>query len=452
MIHENETGNSCYILMEGSVEVFTTDPKGEQKILSTLSQGAIFGETALLTQAPRNASVRTLEDSKILIIPRKSLLKLMGVDAGFLAQMMDVFKLRQRPQRCDGIETTHYKLEDGIPWVLLKNEKTDSYFRLSPEGWFIWQLLDGTHNLKDIALTYFEKFKVFAPQAIMDVLTGLGSSGFLKTTSLRSDVTKILMKGPLLQKIGFGIMRALNWRVVIRNVDPWLTTLYHFCFRFLYHKISFILISLAATWAAVLFIFQQQNVLSWEKQGAAIHMPSLILAFIFSVFVHELAHAFTTKAFGKKIASIGFGWIGFSPFVYVDTSEMWLAPKWQRVWVSLSGPFTHFILAGISIWIGHTSSLPSVTMTCWAFALISYLGMLINLNPLLELDGYYALSDALEKPNLKTQCSTWFKNLFLKRQFQMTKIEAIYFGWAVLNLMLCVLCLIIQSDYLNRMF
>ena len=160
------------------------------------------------------------------------------------------------------------------------------------------------------------------------------------------------------------------------------------------------------------------------------------------------------KRFGYSIKDVivMFGWIGFSPFVYVDTSEMWLAPKWQRVWVSLSGPFTHFILAGISIWIGHTSSLPSVTMTCWAFALISYLGMLINLNPLLELDGYYALSDALEKPNLKTQCSTWFKNLFLKRQFQMTKIEAIYFGWAVLNLMLCVLCLIIQSDYLNRMF
>jgi putative peptide zinc metalloprotease protein len=41
------------------------------------------------------------------------------------------------------------------------------------------------------------------------------------------------------------------------------------------------------------------------------------------------------------------------------------------------------------------------------FALLSYLGVLLNLNPLMEFDGYYVLSDLLEKPNLRPLALAW---------------------------------------------
>lgn len=43
----------------------------------------------------------------------------------------------------------------------------------------------------------------------------------------------------------------------------------------------------------------------------------------------------------------------------------------------------------------------------WQFALVSYLGLLLNLNPLMEFDGYYVLSDLLEKPNLRPRALAW---------------------------------------------
>jgi hypothetical protein len=43
----------------------------------------------------------------------------------------------------------------------------------------------------------------------------------------------------------------------------------------------------------------------------------------------------------------------------------------------------------------------------WEFALLSYLGVLLNLNPLMEFDGYYVLSDLLEKPNLRPRALAW---------------------------------------------
>jgi hypothetical protein len=43
----------------------------------------------------------------------------------------------------------------------------------------------------------------------------------------------------------------------------------------------------------------------------------------------------------------------------------------------------------------------------WQFALVSYVGLLLNLNPLMEFDGYYVLSDLLEKPNLRPRALAW---------------------------------------------
>lgn len=43
----------------------------------------------------------------------------------------------------------------------------------------------------------------------------------------------------------------------------------------------------------------------------------------------------------------------------------------------------------------------------WQFALISYTGVLVNLNPLMEFDGYFVLSDLLERPNLRPRALAW---------------------------------------------
>lgn len=55
-----------------------------------------------------------------------------------------------------------------------------------------------------------------------------------------------------------------------------------------------------------------------------------------SIVFHEAGHALATRAFGRVVRGAGVGWYVFGPIAFVDTSDMWLAPRWPRVLVSLA--------------------------------------------------------------------------------------------------------------------
>lgn len=69
VISEGVDGESAYLVESGAVEVYRT-VNGEDIILSKLGSGEIFGETALLFDEPRSASVRCVNDSKIIVMSR----------------------------------------------------------------------------------------------------------------------------------------------------------------------------------------------------------------------------------------------------------------------------------------------------------------------------------------------------------------------------------------------
>ena len=130
-------------------------------------------------------------------------------------------------------------------------------------------------------------------------------------------------------------------------------------------------------------------------------------AYFVSILVHEAGHAFTTKHFGREVPRVGVGWHWFGPIAYVDTSDMWLAGRWPRVAVSLAGPYAALVLGGLAALAAWFVPDPVLSAALWQFALVSYVGVLVNLNPLMEFDGYFVLSDLLEKPNLRPRALAW---------------------------------------------
>ncbi|MGG1555524.1 Crp/Fnr family transcriptional regulator [Paenibacillus ferrarius] len=74
---EKEIGSVFYMVLSGSVKIYTTGSTGEEKILSICKAGESFGELSLIDGKPRSASAQTLEDCMLLAITGQSFLDLL---------------------------------------------------------------------------------------------------------------------------------------------------------------------------------------------------------------------------------------------------------------------------------------------------------------------------------------------------------------------------------------
>jgi len=67
VLREGDPGDSLYVVLDGELEV--TKRQGDQDILLAIYKpGQFFGEMALLEQAPRSASVATLQECRLMVI------------------------------------------------------------------------------------------------------------------------------------------------------------------------------------------------------------------------------------------------------------------------------------------------------------------------------------------------------------------------------------------------
>lgn len=73
LVEEGEEGRAAFVLVRGLVNVVRDDGKGGHQLLSALGPGAIFGEMALVSAAPRAASVVAVEPVAVLAVSREAL-------------------------------------------------------------------------------------------------------------------------------------------------------------------------------------------------------------------------------------------------------------------------------------------------------------------------------------------------------------------------------------------
>jgi len=77
LFREKEPGDVFYIIVSGSVKVFTSNAVGEEKILSVFQAGDNFGELSLIDGKPRSASAQVLEDSMFLTLRGSEFIQLL---------------------------------------------------------------------------------------------------------------------------------------------------------------------------------------------------------------------------------------------------------------------------------------------------------------------------------------------------------------------------------------
>lgn len=71
IIREGELGNLFYVITEGRVEITIRDAGGADLVLHEAGPGDFFGELSMLTNEPRSARIRALEDLTTLSLERE---------------------------------------------------------------------------------------------------------------------------------------------------------------------------------------------------------------------------------------------------------------------------------------------------------------------------------------------------------------------------------------------
>lgn len=78
IIREGEPGVCAYFIQDGQVEVVRRE-HGQDTVLATLGKDEYFGEMALLSDAPRNATVRATKETRVAALGKDNFVKLLGV-------------------------------------------------------------------------------------------------------------------------------------------------------------------------------------------------------------------------------------------------------------------------------------------------------------------------------------------------------------------------------------
>ncbi|HAF07407.1 MAG: cyclic nucleotide-binding domain-containing protein [bacterium] len=79
LFKQGDPPDEVYLVKSGKIEVFVNEGENKKR-LNIVTEGEFLGEMAIIDGRPRSASAAALEDSTVIIIDRKTLLKQMEVD------------------------------------------------------------------------------------------------------------------------------------------------------------------------------------------------------------------------------------------------------------------------------------------------------------------------------------------------------------------------------------
>jgi CRP-like cAMP-binding protein len=91
-----EPGRSVLLLARGRVKIKALTPEGKETIFAFIEEGELFGELALLDEAPRNEYAEAVGEVRVVALLREDLLWLMGQRPDVALSLTKLVGLRRR--------------------------------------------------------------------------------------------------------------------------------------------------------------------------------------------------------------------------------------------------------------------------------------------------------------------------------------------------------------------
>lgn len=316
---------------------------------------------------------------------------------------------RELPTLRRDLQITRHSFQKRCSYVV-KDSASLKYFRWGEREYHLGRLLNGEHTFQEIV----QKMKEAFPDHHLDdktientinqfLLTGLLSTD--ATTALRIYQRERKGKEKAARKAFlFSLLsKIISFKITLFDPDLLLLRLSE-SLRFLWTWPAVILLLCMMAGSGYLILSDTStlpsrtpDLLGWDN------LFILWIVMILVKVVHEFGHGLACKHFGGEVHEMGAMFILFSPFLFCNATDSWtFTNKRQRLIVTFGGIYLELFLASIAaaLWVLTVPGL--FNQICFNVMMVcSVMTIFFNANPLMKFDGYYALSDIIEVPNLK---------------------------------------------------
>ena len=314
-------------------------------------------------------------------------------------------------------------MEEGVPKILVLKPKGEGFYRLTPEQWQFLQLFDGKRSYREIAAKYTEiSGEECSEEQVQEFADELSTTDMVHRTALENNAALLQtleQQRSKRRKSKWGDLAEVN--VAAWDPDAFLTRLYPYI-QFLYTP-GFNIFGLVMVGIMTVIFIGHWDVI-WHdtlefynltNKGFGNFVEVWVL-FSFVAFFHESAHGCTVKHYGGGVHSMGFMLMYFMPCFFCDSTEVYVyGQKWARIYTALAGIWSELVFCSFITIVWWATS-PGLWVHDLAYLLIVITGIgvvLLNINPLVKLDGYFIFTELIGVTDLKEKStaylSTWCK-------------------------------------------
>ena len=316
----------------------------------------------------------------------------------------------RRPRLQPHAEVTRHRAR-GQAHYTIRNAASGRVYQVPPATYQFLGLLDGTCTVEAAWTATVDRLDEDAPtqDEVIALLSQLHDADLLQSDAVpdRLEATERRRKHrrqTLRQHIGNPMsLRLPLWdpdRFLCRTL-PWVRPLTGWFGAVLWLVVVVPALVLAGVHWTELTDGATDRILSAENV--------LLIALVYPVVkaLHELGHAYASRAGGGPVHEVGVMMLVFYPVPYVDASaSSAFRSRWRRVGVGAAGMMVETFVAALALYVWLAVEPGPVRATAFAVMVVGGVStVLFNGNPLLRYDGYFILSDLLGIPNLASRAS-----------------------------------------------
>jgi putative peptide zinc metalloprotease protein len=329
-------------------------------------------------------------------------------------------------------------IEEGQRVVRVVVRGVDSMFRFPPANWDLAQLFDGTRSYQEIADTYSAQSNTLCSEDnVREFAQTLEGIEFWHRTFQEKNV--LLMQKDAqkrrktlkatkskwgdLAEITFPAFNPDKFLTWLHSYTYWIYTWWFTCITLVFFSVMIAIT--VSHWSEIgrdtlqFFNFTEK---SWNDVFV------FYVCAIVAMCWHETGHGHATKHYGGRVPAMGFLLIYLTPAFYTDTTEGQVtATRHQRFIIAMAGAWSELYICAVAtiVWWDTAPDTPAHNIAYVMMLITGIASLFINFNPLMKLDGYYMMCEALGLGELKED-STAYVSAWVKRHIWDLPVEVPY--------------------------